>query len=182
MDKVRLLLRVITIVIIVVPIAGTLLAHQNNLQGLFIPPEVNEIVDSLSTGNGSNGLEFEPAGPPQYDKASRTVTLTFQFKNTFPVNLSIDSISGNVECATHGLHLGTVALAKAISIGVGETKTITVLGTFTEEAIQHLQSAHAKEETVEANLVDLTVDVKGIQIQMNQRIAIPNPVALMGEK
>lgn len=177
LDKIRLILTVITIAISVVPVAAILLVYQNNLLGLIIPPELNEIADNLMSSGGANGLELEPVGPPQYDEASRTVTLTFQFKNTFPVDLSINSMSGNVECAAHSFPLGTVTLDKPVSIGVGETKTITVLGTWTEEAIGHLQTAHTGEETIDANLVGLTVDVKGIQFQMNQSIEIPNPVA-----
>ena len=177
LDKIRLILTVITIAISVVPVAAILLVYQNNLLGLIIPPELNEIADNLMSSGGANGLELKPVGPPQYDEASRTVTLTFQFKNTFPVDLSINSMSGNVECAAHSFPLGTVTLDKPVSIGVGETKTIIVLGTWTEEAIGHLQTAHTGEETIDANLVGLTVDVKGIQFQMNQSIEIPNPVA-----
>ena len=39
LDKVRLILTVITIAINVVPIAGILLVYQNNLLGLVVPPE-----------------------------------------------------------------------------------------------------------------------------------------------
>jgi len=177
MDKVRLLLTLTTIAIVVIPIVGTLLAYQGNLLGLFIPPEVNEIADDLMSGGGSDMLGLEPVGQPQYDEASRTVTLTFQFKNTFPFDITINSISGNVECAAHGFHLGIVTLDNPVSIDKGETKTITVLGTWTEEAISHFRNAHAGEEKVDANLVDLTVDVKGIQFTMDQSIEIPNPVA-----
>jgi hypothetical protein len=177
LDKTRLLLSLVTIAIIVGPIAGILIMYKNNLPGLFIPPELNEIADNLTSSGGANGLELKTVGPPQYDEASRTVTLTFQFKNTFPVDLTINSMSGNVECVAHSFPLGTVTLDKPVSIGVGETKTITVLGTWTEEAIGHLRSAHTGEKTIDANLVGLTVDVKGIQFQINQSIEIPNPVA-----
>jgi hypothetical protein len=177
MDKMRLLLSLVTIAIIVGPIAGILIMYQNNLLGLFIPPEVNEIADKLNS-IGPDGFELEPVGSPQYDEASRTMTLTFQFKNTSPFDISFNSISGNVECAVHNsFHLGTVTLDEPVSIGVGETKTITVLITWTEAAISHFQTAHAGEETVVVNLVGFTVDVKGIQFQMDQTMEIPNPVA-----
>ena len=42
MDKVRLILTVISIVIVVVPIVGVVLMYQNNLLGLFIPPQLNK--------------------------------------------------------------------------------------------------------------------------------------------
>jgi hypothetical protein len=186
MDKVRLLLTLITIAIIVVPIVGILLAYQNNLLGLFIPPEINEIADDLMGGDGTDGSGLEPpkmVGEPEYDEASRTFSVTFQFKNTFPVDITINSLSGNIECAEHEFHLGNASLSKPVSIDAGETGTMTVLGTWTEEAISHFETAHGDEELVDVVLVDFAVDVSGIQIQidqsqMEQSMQVPNP-ALM---
>jgi hypothetical protein len=182
MDKVRLLLTLITIAIIVVPIVGMLLAYQGNLLGLFIPPEINEIADNLS-GGGTNRAGLEPptmVGEPEYDEATRTFSATFQFKNTFPVDLTIKSLSGNIECDEHRFPLGNASLSKPVSIDAGKTGTLTVLGTWTEQAISHFHTAHAGEDTVEVKMVGLTVDVSGIQIQfdpsqMEQSMQVPNP-------
>jgi len=181
MDKVRLLLSLITIVIIVVPIVGMLLAYQDNLLGLFIPPEINEIADDLMGGDGLDEFELEPVGQPQYDEASRTFSATFQFKNTFPIDVTIKSLSGNIKCKEHRFHLGNASLSEPVSIDKGETETMTVLGTWTEEAISHFHTKHAGEETVDVVLVDFAVDVSGIQIQldqsqMEQSMQVPNPV------
>jgi len=174
MDKIKLLLTLTTIAIVVIPIVGTLIAYQGNLLGLFIPPEVNEIADDLLSG-GANGPGLEPptmVGPPQYDEASQTVTLTFEYKNTFPFDITVNSMSGNIECDDHGFPLGDANLSKPVSIGAGETATLIVLGTWTEEAISHFQTAHAGEETADVSLVDLAVDIKGIKVQTNERIPI----------
>ena len=177
MNKMRLILTLITVAIVAIPIVGVLLANQGNLMGLFIPPEVNEMAEDLMGGGGPEAPALEPVGEPQYDEASRTVTLTFQFKNTFPFDVTINSITGNVECAAHDFYLGVVMLDEPVSIDKDETKTLTLLGAWTEEAIGHFRTSHAGEETVDANLVGLTVDVKGIQFTMDQSIEIPNPVA-----
>jgi hypothetical protein len=177
MDKIRLILTLTTVAIVVIPIVGVLLTNQGNLMELFIPSEVNEMAGDLISTGGPEVPALEPVGEPQYDEASRTVKLKFQFKNTFPFDVTINSISGSVECAEHGFHLGVVMLDEPVSIDKDETKTITLLGTWTEEAISHFRTSHAGEETVQANLVDLTVDVKGIQFTMDQSIEIPNPVA-----
>ena len=183
MDKVRLLLTLITIAIIVVPIVGMLLAYQNNLLGLFIPPEINEIADDFMGGDGTNGAGLEPptmVGEPEYNEATRTYSATFQFKNSFPVDLTIKSLSGNIVCYEHGFTLGNASLSKPVSIDAGETGTLTVLGTWTEEAISHFHTAHAGEDTVDVVLVDMAVDISGIQLQMDQgqmeqRMQVPNP-------
>jgi len=183
MDKVQLLLTLITIAIIVVPIVGMLLAYQNNLLGLFIPPEINEIADDLMGGDGTNGSGLEPptmVGEPQYNETSRTFSVTFQYKNSFPFDITIKSLSGNIECYEHGFILGNASLSKPVSIAAGETGTLTVLGTWTEEAINHFKTKHAGEEFVDVVLVDFAVDISGIQLQldqsqMEQKMQVPNP-------
>jgi hypothetical protein len=175
MNKVKLLLSILTIVIVVVPLVGALLANQGNLMGLIVPPEANDIIDTLSSGGSSDTPMLEPVGEPQYDVAARTVTMTFNFTNPLPINVTINSMSGNVECVAHGFPLGNVSLANPVSVAKGETKPLTLLGTWTEEAIPHFQNKHAGEEMVDARLVGFTVDVQGLQIQMDQNIQVPNP-------
>jgi hypothetical protein len=175
MKKLRLLLSVFTILIVVVPLVGTLLANQGNLMGLIIPPEANDIIDTLSSGGNSETPILEPVGEPQYNEAARTVTMTFDFTNPLPFDVTINSMSGNVECDAHGFLLGNVSLANPVSVAKGETKPLTLIGTWTEDAIVHFQTAHAGEAMVDARLVDFLVDVKGIQVQMDQNIQVPNP-------
>ena len=185
MDKIRLVLTVITIVIIVVPLVGTLLAHQGNLLGLFVPPEVNDIADSLMSGD--SGMEPPTiVGEPQYDEVTHTFSVTFQYKNSFPMDITIKSLTGNIECAEHGFHLGNASLSEPVSIDAGKTGTLTVLGKWTDEAIGHFddkKEGHGNEELVDVVLVDMAVDISGIQIQldqnqMDQTMQVPNP-ALM---
>jgi hypothetical protein len=183
MDKIRLLLTVITIAIVVIPLLGMLLAYQDNLLGLFIPPEISEIADDLMGGNGDNGSGLEPpimVGEPQYDETSHTFVVTFEYKNNFPVDITIKSLSGNIECAEHGFPLGNASLGEPVSIDAGETGTLTVLGKWTDEGISHFGTAHGDEEAVDVVLVDMAVDISGIQIQldqsqMEQEMQVPNP-------
>jgi len=183
MDKVRLLLTLITIAIVVIPIVGMLLAYQDNLLGLFVPPEINEMADDLLGGDGDNGSGLEPptmVGEPEYDEATQTFSVTFEYKNSFPIDITISSLSGNIECDKHRFPLGNASLSKPVSIDAGETGTMTVLGTWTDEAINHFGTAHKHEETVDVVLVDFAVDVSGIQIQidqsqMEQNMQVPNP-------
>jgi hypothetical protein len=185
MDKIRLLLTVITIVIVVVPLLGMLLAYQDNLLGLFVPPEIREIADDLMGGDGDNGSGMElptMVGEPQYDEVSHTFSVTFEYKNSFPVDITLKSLSGNIECAEHRFPLGNASLGEPVSIDAGETGTLTVLGKWTDEGIDHFGDPdfHGDEETVDVVLVDMTVDISGIQIQLDQNqmeqgMQVPNP-------
>jgi len=186
MNKVRLLLTLITIAIVVIPIVGMLLAYQGNLLGLFVPPEINQIADDLMGGNGDNGSGLEPptmVGEPQYDEASRTFAVTFQYKNSFPMDITVKSLTGNIECDEHRFPLGNASLSEPVSIDAGETGTLTVLGKWTEDALGetgHFKTEHGDEETVDVVLVDMAVDISGIQIQLDQNqmeqgMQVPNP-------
>jgi len=185
MDKIRLILTLITIAIVVVPIVGMLLAYQGNLLGLFIPPEITEIADNLG-GEGGSGSGLEPptmVGEPEYDEATNTFSVTFQFENPFPIDITVKSLSGPIECADHGFPLGTAHLSAPVSIDAGETGTLTVLCTWTDEAIAHCGTSHENENLVDVVLVGFTLDISGVQIQtdagqMEQRMQLPNP-ALM---
>jgi hypothetical protein len=161
MDKIKLILTLITIAITVVTIVGVLLTYQDNLVGLFVPPEINEIADKFSggggDGGGSDGPQVEPVGPPKYDPASRTIRQTIEFKNTFPIDITLKSMSGDVQCIEHGFDLGVASLEDSVSIPVGETKTVTLLITWTDDAENHLKSLHATEENVEITLVNVGV-------------------------
>lgn len=171
-----MILTLITVTITVTPIAGVVLVHQDNLMGMFIPPEIEEIQDKLSGGGGSEEPMLKPVGEPQYDLTSRTITQLIEFKNPFPFEITINSITGDVKCASHDFRLGAVSLDKPVNIGVNETKILTVIITWTAAAESHLEAAHADEETVTVDLAGLTVDVKGVQIQMEQTVEIPNPM------
>ncbi len=182
MDKVRLLLTLITIAIVVVPIVGMLLAYQNNLLGLFVPPEITATADDL-LGGGGDGPGLEPptmVGEPEYDEASHTFSVTFEYKNSFPIDITVESLTGNIECDKHRFSLGNASLSKPVSIDAGETGTLTVVGTWTDEAINHFGTAHNHEEFVDVVLLDFVVDISGIQIeldqsQMEQTMQVPNP-------
>ena len=176
MDKVRLILTLVTVIITVVPIVGVLLAHRDNLLGMVIPPEIEEIQNKLSSSGSAEEPMLEPVGEPQYDFTSRKMTQLIAFKNVFPFDITVNSITGDVECAAHNFHLGAVNLEKPVSINVNETKTLTVVVTWTAAAENHFEAAHADEEVVTVNLVGLTVDVKGVQLQMDQTIEVPNPI------
>jgi hypothetical protein len=186
MDKIRLILTLVTIAIVVIPIVGMLLAYQGNLLGLFVPPEINQIADDFMGGdggnNGDNGPGLEPptmVGEPTYDEEAGTFSATFKFTNSFPIDITINSLSGNIECAEHHFTLGTANLSDAVSIDAGETGTLTVNGQWTDAGKLHFRNDHASEEFVDVVLSDLAVDISGVQLQMDENemgeMQVPNP-------
>jgi len=121
----------------------------------------------VRSSGGDNGSGLEPptmVGEPEYDEATGTFSATFQFKNSFPVNITIKSLTGNIP----------------VSIDAGETGTLTIVGAWTNAAKSHFETGHKNEEFVDVVLVDFAVDISGIQIaldpsQMEQTMQVPNP-------
>jgi hypothetical protein len=192
MDKVRLLLVLFTIGTAVGPLAGVVVVYRNNLLGLVVPPEIgNGSFSNLVTGNAPNGSPGEgpnaangslgqgPFGLPQYvsmqsDPTSRSYSMTFNFTNPLNFDLTLNSMSANVEDAQDGFPLGPVSLSSPVHLVAGETSLITVNGTWTEDAANHLATVHAGAKTFDVDLVGLHVDMGGVNLQLNDRMTIPN--------
>jgi hypothetical protein len=136
-----------------------LVAYQNNFMGLVMPsfPE---------------NLEAPSFVESQYDEASKTVALTFSFTNPLSSDLTVNSMSGNMECAAHGVSLGVAELDSPVKLRPGETKLITLQGTWTNEALAHFQNGHSGETSVDVELTDLSIDIKGMKVHTDQHIPI----------
>jgi hypothetical protein len=181
MDKVRLILTVISIVIVVVPIVGVVLMYQNNLLGLFIPPQLNNVLNSVRNPQSNNPTDNVSGLIPEnsqvnstYDPATRTFTLTFPLKNPIGLDVTVNSMSGDLVCDAHNFPLGKATLTKPVSMKAGETATMTVAGTWTEDAITHFKTAHAGEKTITVDLTNTELDASGFKAQINEKIQIPN--------
>jgi hypothetical protein len=187
MDKIRMILTLVTIAIVVIPIVGMLLAYQGNLLGLFVTPEIKQIADDFMGGDGSNnGSGLEPpkmVGEPVYDEATGTFSVSFEYTNALPFDITVNSLSGNIECAEHHFPLGNATLSESVSINKGETGLLTIVGSWTDDAISHFGTAHEDEETVAVILADFAVDISGIQLQLDpnqleqnmEGMEVPNP-------
>ncbi len=174
MNKVRLALTLITVGITVGPILGVVLAYQNNLPGLIIPDKINQIMSSLGNANPQNIIQQGQAGTAdvQFDPALRTFTASFPFKNPLPVDTTIDSLSGPIECDEHHFVLCNVSLKNPVSVKGGATATAMVQGTWTEAAVNHFQTAHQGEISVSVSIVNANIVIGGMTIQTNQPTSI----------
>jgi hypothetical protein len=181
MDKVQLLLNVLTIMFFVIPILGIVVAYRGSLQDLFIPPELNGLVTTLlNAGRSGNSLLTQPAlvGPIEYDPATRSVTFTFEFNNSFPIGIRLNSLFGDVLCATDGTALGIASMRDPVWIGSGETKTLTVVAAWTDAALAHFQSLHSGERVIDVYLLNVTVNAGGVKITNNEPVRINDvPIA-----
>jgi hypothetical protein len=172
MQILGLVLILINVGTIAGPVAGVALIYQNNLIELVIPPQVQQIVtDTIDTGRSLH--------LPQYvnstcDPSTGTVTATFSFTNPFDLNLTINSMSADVQCHTHSFPLGHVAIINPVQLSAGETATVTIVFTYTEAAENHFQTEHAGETSIGIDLVNSSLDISGISVEAPQLVTAPN--------
>ena len=164
------LLNVITLV---GPVLGVVLAYQDNLKGMVIPPQVENMVSgSMLTGGKFELPQFVSATP---DLAGRTITLVFEFTNPFNYDLMVKSISANIECSLHGFTLGNASLVQPTKIPAGETVELIILASWTEEAETHFQTAHPGATNIDAKVVGLKVNVNDITVESDEEYLISVP-------
>ena len=172
MNKVKLVLTLVTIAINVIPLVGVLVMYQENLPALLVPPEITGIInDVVISENSLEGITFVDS---HYDPETRTVTLTFEVTNPFDYDLTVNSMSAEVRCDEHDFPMGQLTIANPVSMRAGETVRIDVTGTWTEEAVNHLEIAHAGAHSIGIKVMGITITVNGITVQTDEIVKIPN--------
>jgi hypothetical protein len=172
LNKVKLGLTLVTIAINVIPIAGILLMYQGNLPALVVPPEITDMINDVVISE--NPLESITFVDSQYDAETRTLTLTFDVTNPVDYDLTVNLLSAEVRCAAHDFPMGQLTIADPVTMHAGETARIDVTGTWTEEAVNHLQTDHAGAHTVGIEVVGITINVNGVTVQTDEVVTIPN--------
>ena len=146
--------------------------YQGNWLGLVVPPEITDMInDGVISENPLESLNFVDS---HYDSETRTVTLTFEVTNSFDYDLTVISMSAEVRCDAHKFPMGQLTIANPVHMRAGETTRIDVTGTWTQEAIDHLQTAHAGAHSVDIELVGATINVNGVTVQTDELVKIPN--------
>ncbi len=168
MNKVKLALTLLSLLIVVVPLVTTLFLYRNNLLGLVITPEINSLVSgSLAQ------TQFQPpvpAGKPQYDPDNKTVTFSFTFTNPLKTDLSINELSTDIKCEEHNIVLGHATLEKPLSIKPSESAIVDAAGTMASATLDHFRAFHSdpQQDYVNVSFVNLKVDIGGIQLQLDE--------------
>lgn len=206
MDKVRVALVLITIAITVGPILGIVLIYRDNLLGLVIPPELDQLINSASPGNSvvtgnqsqtnqTAAIEkflkpFFPNGTfPQsisdiiptepevtYNPTTGTFTASFQVKNPSIADWNIKSINGTVICDEHSFTIGPVSLKEPVIVKAGETAPVVIIGQWTIDARIHLDTAHAGEQSTRCTLINAVIS--GTAFGISGTLPSPDTISL----
>lgn len=191
MNKVKILLTLLTIAITVTPIVVEVLIYRDNLLGLIIPLEITDLING--DGNSSNSIgnnnvvdkllnsQFEVpelVGDPQYDPETRTLSATFSFTNPLKTPISIDRVSSGIVSHDDGFFIGNMTIDEPIRLDPGQTADITITSILSDDAIDYLKDKAEDQDSINVDLIDLNVDLAGIQVHLDKQnigdISIPS--------
>ena len=206
MDKVRVAMVLITIAITVGPILGIVLVYRDNLLGLVIPPELNQLISGASPGN--SGVTENPSQTNQtaeiekflkpffpngnipqsindiipeepevhYNPTTGIFTASFQVKNPSIADMTIKSINGTVECDEHLFQIGPVSLKEPVTVKAGGTANAVITGQWTIDARIHLDTEHAGEQTTKCSLIGAVISFTAFG--MSGTLPVPDTISL----
>ncbi len=188
MQKVSVILTIIDIALILGPIAGVVLLSDGNWQEMIIPPELGDLVSGSSNplnqtnlggilGNSSNPQDQLKISAPtvsNVDLTARTVAFTFNFTNPLAIDLTLESFNGTVRCVKHQFPLGTAALNNAVEVKASQITSVSVTFAWTQAAQEHFASAHTGASTIDVQIINPTVNLSGIVLQLTEPINVPD--------
>jgi hypothetical protein len=159
----RVLLTLILACIILVPLGLAVYSYRNNLLGLVLPSNLNQLVNTSNSAALSNTFSSENMSL-SYDNASRTFSVGFNFTSPFAFNFTLDSLSADLVDHDDGFPLGHVSINGPVCIVCSQSNLISVNATLTPNAAEHIASA----QTLDIDLSNFTIAVQGIVFQSNR--------------
>jgi len=195
MNKVKIFLTLLTIAVTVTPIVVEVLLYHDNLLGLVIPTEISDLItgddnNSNSVGNGNVfdrllNSQFELpqlTGEPKYNPETRTLLATFSFTNPLQTPISIDRLSSGIVSHNDGFFIGNLTIDKPIRLDPGQTADIPTATLLSNDALSYLKNKSENQGSINLDLVDLNVDLAGIQVQLDKQNVgdIPIPPQISG--
>jgi len=171
MDKVKIALTVLSILIVIGPLVGAAFVYRDNLVGLVVPPQVKSLVSGGDSIGSQSQPQFQPpqlVGQPQYNAQTGAFTVSFNFTNPLTNEVSIDKLSAEVQSEEGGVSLGNISLGQPIQITPGETSIINVSGVLNQAAISQFEAQNPGVNGINISLENLNVDVAGVTVHMDQ--------------
>jgi hypothetical protein len=168
MEKTKLALTVVSVLIILVPIAGAVYLYSDNLLGLIVPPQINNLLQN------NQQQEFkppQPTGTPQYNPQTGAFTLSFAVTNPFDAPITISSLTGQVKAQDYNVILGNVSLLQPVNLTPKETQTVTTTGTIDPTAANQIKAQNPNADNVEVSLEDVAVTLGGVTVKIGD---VPN--------
>ena len=193
MQAITIILTIISIATIVGPVGAVAIMYHDNLVGLVITPQIKDLMsgngilannNAVSGSNNENdnsvggGLVVPTLVSSSVNNVDRTFQVTINVTNPLNSDLTINSITSDVECTQDRFQLGSVNLDSPVAILSGQSSLVTVSGYWTQTAENHIQSSHAGQISISVDLINTALDINGLVVNYGTPIAIPDGIPI----
>ena len=185
MDRLKVFFTLLSILIIAVPITVEVVLYRDNLIALVVPSELANLINHNSNSGNSNNLVKndtaisslvnsgfdlpQPVGEPQYNPETKTVSFTFNFTNPLQTPLVLNKLEASIVSHDTGVFLGNVTLEKPLEMKPGQTMDITAIDALSDETINYFKTNSFDQKSINADFVNLTVDLGGVIVQIDRQ-------------
>ncbi len=176
MSKTKFFLTILTILIAVVPMTTYVIIYRENPVDLILPNSLAELfmgsIDDLATVDNIHfaGMYFSfptLVGDPVLHQ-NGTLNLIYKFTNPLDGQITINAINAEIVCLDHDYTLGHVFIEPA-TLEPNQTLEFNVTGVLTPQAIEHITTQHNKQNSINTEFKNFSVDLTGIKITMPHR-------------
>jgi hypothetical protein len=185
MKKTKTLLMLLSVAIVIIPIAVEAYAYRDNLLGLAIPPELMSVMNGGSPNGSNSGSAAgnvnsitqaissfkmpQMVEEPTYDPQTQTASVTFNVTNPLSTPISITVLQAGVVSHDDGTLLGNISIPQALTINPGQTVDVTALAKLSDQAIKLIQNQHPGQNSINVDVTDLTLDVAGVTMHIDRQ-------------
>jgi hypothetical protein len=163
MQLMGLFLVLINVSVVFAPITCAAIVYRDNLSGLVVPPQVNELISQVTLN--SSQIALPQVVDYAYDTAAKTITVIFNFTNPLNLNITLNALSADVVCDIHNVILGHVEIAYPVALEPDVTVYLLAVFFWTETAENHFISEHAGQSAIDILLTNISIDVSDLAIE-----------------
>jgi hypothetical protein len=190
MQLISVILFIISVGLIVGPVGAVVYTYREDLSGLVIPSQLKDLLQGdtsqfLNDANNGDGGSFlsgllEPVFVGStVDSQTRTFTMTVNITNNFTYDLTLNSLSADVESTQDNYHLVTISLSEPVTMISGEAATVIVNGQWSQEAEALFLNNYSQEPSIDVALDNVIIDLNGITVESTEPFPIGNiPLSL----
>jgi hypothetical protein len=172
MNKVKIALSVLTILLTIGPFLGVVYVYRDNLIGVVLPPETpgsysitNSDLSHLNFTTLQSMQPIKPLGSPTYNASTGAFSYALNFTNPLPQDLSLDCFSADIKTST-GQLLGTISIPDAINVSPGQSAVIDIAGNINQQVLNAYKEQYGNYAQI--TVENLTVGVGGISLHLDE--------------
>jgi hypothetical protein len=183
----------IGVALVVGPLVGTVCAYRDDMSGLVLPPQIKDTMngdtsfilndnvaditrDDNSINSILNGFVAPTFVSATLDKSAKIFSVDISATDTLKYDLTLNTFTAEIQTPDHQT-LAVVSIHDPFIIHSGESKTITIEGSWTQAGEDYVL-ANRKASSISVGIANIVVDVNGVTIARAAPIEITLPISI----